>query len=168
MEKEIQIISTKLGEIRTVEIEGETYFAGIDVAKALGYKVINIPVKRYCKSDENVFLMAKNSIGSMQRIAFINEENVYRIASKSSDTRKKDYLLKVLKITISIKNSNKTVLIGYLDKFLNQKGIDIGDKKLYNWIVENDYLINKFLNQQYNKNFNQQHNHYETNNRLPL
>ncbi|MDE6729771.1 MAG: toxin Bro, partial [Oscillospiraceae bacterium] len=36
---EIQIFNhEEFGEIRTIEIDGEIYFVGTDVAKALGYK----------------------------------------------------------------------------------------------------------------------------------
>ena len=39
MENSIQLFEhEEFGQIRTIEIDGEIYFVGIDVAKALGYK----------------------------------------------------------------------------------------------------------------------------------
>ena len=36
--QEIKIFeNTEFGEVRTVEIDGKTYFAGVDIARALGY-----------------------------------------------------------------------------------------------------------------------------------
>lgn len=37
----------KFGKVRTVMINGEAWFAGIDVAKALGYKNISRDIRRH-------------------------------------------------------------------------------------------------------------------------
>ena len=42
--------STEFGEVRTVELDGKPYFAGTDVARALGY--VNVPdaLRRHCRA----------------------------------------------------------------------------------------------------------------------
>ena len=40
----------EFGEIRTMEIDGKPYFAGSDVATALGYQNPSRDVQRHCKN----------------------------------------------------------------------------------------------------------------------
>jgi prophage antirepressor-like protein len=48
---EIQIFeNSQFGEVRVVEVEGKTYFVGIDVARALGYQKPNDAITRYCRA----------------------------------------------------------------------------------------------------------------------
>lgn len=39
--------------------------------------------------------------------------------------------------------SNSTILIGELAKILNQNGIDMGQNRMFKWLRENGYLINR-------------------------
>jgi anti-repressor protein len=41
----------------------------------------------------------------------------------------------------SVTASNTTVLIGDMAKLMNQNGIDIGQKRLFEWLRSNDYLM---------------------------
>lgn len=41
----------------------------------------------------------------------------------------------------SFKISESVILVGDMAKLLRQKGVDIGEHRLYNWLVENKYLI---------------------------
>ena len=47
---ELQIFNNEeFGEIRTITKDGKTYFAGSDVAKALGYAIPHKAVQTHCK-----------------------------------------------------------------------------------------------------------------------
>lgn len=72
--------SAEFGEVRTIEIEGEPYFAGTDVARALGYSRPNDAVNAHCRAT------VKHSTpisGKMQKINFIPEGDLYRLIVSS-------------------------------------------------------------------------------------
>ena len=72
--------SAEFGEVRTVEIEGRPYFAGTDVARALGYSRPNDAVNAHCRAT------VKHSTpisGKMQEINYIPEGDVYRLIVSS-------------------------------------------------------------------------------------
>lgn len=69
-------------DIRTVEIDGEIWFVGSDVAKTLGYKRPSEAIRQHCKEKGTV----KDRIltdGGEQDVLLINEPNVYRLIIKS-------------------------------------------------------------------------------------
>jgi prophage antirepressor-like protein len=69
-------------EIRTVDIDGEIWFVGTDVAKTLGYKRPSEAIRQHCKEKGTV----KDRIptdGGPQETLLINEPNVYRLTVKS-------------------------------------------------------------------------------------
>lgn len=71
-----------LSEIKTVEIDGEIWFVGADIARALGYKRPSEAIRQHCKEKGTV----KDRIptdGGMQDALLINEPNVYRLIIKS-------------------------------------------------------------------------------------
>lgn len=71
-----------LNEIKTVEVDGEIWFVGADVAKALGYKRPSEAIRQHCKEKGTV----KDRIptdGGLQDALLINEPNVYRLIIKS-------------------------------------------------------------------------------------
>lgn len=43
----------------------------------------------------------------------------------------------------SVAISNGTILIGELAKIIKQNGVDIGEKRLFNWLRKNGYLISR-------------------------
>lgn len=43
----------------------------------------------------------------------------------------------------SVASSSSTVLIGELAKIIRQNGVDMGEKRLFNWMRENGYLIKR-------------------------
>lgn len=72
--------SAEFGTVRTVEIEGAPYFAGTDVARALGYSRPNDAVNAHCRAT------VKHSTpisGKMQEINFIPEGDLYRLIVSS-------------------------------------------------------------------------------------
>jgi prophage antirepressor-like protein len=69
-------------DIRTVEVDGEIWFVGSDVAKTLGYKRPSEAIRQHCKEKGTV----KDRIptdGGEQEVLLINEPNVYRLIIKS-------------------------------------------------------------------------------------
>ena len=77
----IQIFnSNEFGEIRTVEKNDVIYFAGSDVAKALGYAIPHKAVQTHCKG---VLKWNIPTNSGNQDVLFITEGDVYRLIMKS-------------------------------------------------------------------------------------
>ena len=72
--------SEEFGDIRIAEINGKLYFCGRDVATALGYSNPNDAVIRHCKG-----LVKHDTLtqGGMQKLTYISEGDVYRLAANS-------------------------------------------------------------------------------------
>ena len=68
--------SEEFGEIRTVEIEGKPYFAGTDVARALGYSNPRKAILDHCKG---VTKRDTPTSGGIQSMSYINEGDLYRL-----------------------------------------------------------------------------------------
>jgi prophage antirepressor-like protein len=82
MKTDIQIFNNpRFGEVRVTEIEGKTYFVGIDVTRALGYKNVNDAVTRHCRGC--VKHAVPDSQGVTQVMNVISEGDIYRLAAKS-------------------------------------------------------------------------------------
>jgi len=71
-----------LNEIRTVEIDGEIWFVGTDVASTLGYKSPKDAVRTHCK-EKGAMKYRLPTTGGEQEMTLINEPNVYRLIIKS-------------------------------------------------------------------------------------
>lgn len=72
----------QMNEVRTVEIEGELWFVGSDVAKTLGYAKPNNAINNHCKEKGTLKRGIPTSTG-LQEMVLINEPNVYRLIIKS-------------------------------------------------------------------------------------
>lgn len=77
---ELQIFnSEEFGQVRTVEIDGKPYFAGRDVANALGYSNPRDAISRHCKG-----VVKHDSFkDGGQLIALIPEGDMYRLITHS-------------------------------------------------------------------------------------
>lgn len=75
----------EFGEIRMIEVDGQPYAVGVDVAKALAYKDPTNAVKAHCKKDGVVKRHLTDSLGRKQFANFINEGNLYRLIVKAAD-----------------------------------------------------------------------------------
>ena len=79
---DIQIFKNdRFGEVRVTEIEGKTYFVGIDVAKALGYQKPNDAITRHCRA--SVKHGVTDNLGRNQETTVITEGDIYRLIAKS-------------------------------------------------------------------------------------
>ena len=75
--------NAEFGEVRTVEIDGKPYFAGTDVARALGYSEPHKAVARHCRDDGMKRTPIVDGLGRGQEAVFISEGNLYRLIVSS-------------------------------------------------------------------------------------
>ena len=72
--------NSEFGAVRTVEVEGKTYFVANDIAKSLGYVETAKAVRTHCKG---VSEMDIPSNGGIQKMKVIPEGDIYRLVIKS-------------------------------------------------------------------------------------
>lgn len=78
---ELQIFeNSEFGSVRTVEVNGKTYFVGSDVAKALGYSIPHKAIQTHCKG---VLKWNIPTNGGNQDVLIIPEGDIYRLVVKS-------------------------------------------------------------------------------------
>ncbi len=76
---ELQIFNnSEFGEIRTVEIGGEPWFVGKDVAQALGYAAERNAISAHV-DEEDKLTHQINAAGQMRDMTLINESGVYAL-----------------------------------------------------------------------------------------
>lgn len=81
---EIRIFkSEEFGEIRTVEIGGEPWFVGKDVAETLGYERPTKAVSDHVDGEDRDEVPIQDPIGRMQNTALINESGLYSLILSS-------------------------------------------------------------------------------------
>lgn len=81
---EIRIFkSEEFGEIRTVEIGGEPWFVGKDVAETLGYERPTKVVSDHVDGEDRDEVPIQDPIGRMQNTAIINESGLYSLILSS-------------------------------------------------------------------------------------
>ena len=77
---ELQIFQNEeFGQVRTVEIDGKTYFVGKDVANALGYSNPRDAILRHCKGVVKHDSFKEGG----QEVALLPEGDIYRLIIKS-------------------------------------------------------------------------------------
>ena len=78
---EIKIFeNAEFGSVRTIEENGKVMFCGKDVALALGYSNTKDAISRHCKG---VVKHDLPTAGGTQKMNFISEGDIYRLAAKS-------------------------------------------------------------------------------------
>ena len=198
---ELQIFnSSEFGEIRTVADKvNNVWFCGNDVAKALGYERGAKAISDHVDTEDRHEVPIQDSIGRMQKTAFINESGLYALvlSSKLPDAKKfkrwvtsevlpsirknggyiagqeslseDELMAKALLVAQNkiaerdsiiaekqkqieqmkpkqifadaVSASHTSILIGDLAKLICQNGIQIGQKRLFEWMRQNGYLI---------------------------
>lgn len=76
----------KFGKIRTVDIEGEPWFVGKDVAVALGYSNASKAIIAHVNDDDKRFemmLVSDSQNGNLVKTALINESGLYSLILSS-------------------------------------------------------------------------------------
>lgn len=87
---EIQLFTNpEFGEIRTVEVNGDTWFVGRDIAAALGYSATRNAIFAHV-DDEDKLTHRISASGQMRDVILINESGVYALifSSKLPDAKK--------------------------------------------------------------------------------
>ena len=74
--------NAEFGEIRTMDINGEPYFVGTDVAKALGYSDSFGAIKKHVDSEDKLVCQI-NSVGQSRNVTVINESGLYSLILSS-------------------------------------------------------------------------------------
>lgn len=188
---EIQIFNNKeFGSIRTVNIDGEPWFVGKDVANALGYSNNRKAISDHVgEEDKRDGVTIRDSIGREQNPILINESGLYSLifgsklesakrfkhwvtsevlptirktGSYQSVPQGKELLaLAVLEAQKTIEEQNHkikemqpkaifadavsasetSILVGDLAKLICQNGYQIGQKRLFEWLRQNGYLM---------------------------
>lgn len=81
---ELKIFENKeFGTIRTVEVGGEPYFVGKDVAKILGYGNTRKALSDHVDNEDKDGVTIRDSIGREQKVTAINESGLYSLIISS-------------------------------------------------------------------------------------
>lgn len=181
----------EFGDIRTVQINNETYFVGKDIADALGYVDSFGALKKHVM-EEDKLLCQINSAGQRREVTIINESGVYALifGSKLESAKRfkhwvtseilpsirktggyiegqetmtdSELIAKALLVAQrqleernkqieqmqpkaifadAVAASKTSILIGDLAKLISQNGVQIGQKRLFEYLRENGFLI---------------------------
>ena len=185
----------EFGTVRTVEIDGEAWLVGKDVALVLGYtNTRDALAKRVDSEDKGVANC--DTLGGTQSMTIINESGLYSLvlSSKLPTARKfrrwvtsevlpsirrhglyaADELLNNPDLMIqameqlkaeraknlqlsekvrqdapkvlfadSVAASHTSILVFDLAKLLRQNGVNVGGKRLFDWMRQNGYLVKR-------------------------
>ena len=118
---DIQIFNNPdFGDIRTVEIDGEAWFVGKDVAGALGYAKPLGAVSTHVEKDGSLKRGLMDSLGREQETIFINESGLYALIFGSKlDSAKKFKKWVTSEVLPAIrKNGSYTMPISTNDKIM--------------------------------------------------
>ena len=69
----------EFGELRTVEIDGEPWFVGKDVAAALGYTNSRDAIATHVFADDKGGVESIDTLGGRQKMTIINESGLYAL-----------------------------------------------------------------------------------------
>lgn len=84
MSKEIQIFKNEeFGQVRALEINGEPYFVGKDVAEVLGYSDTSDAIKKHVDEEDKMGRQIADSLGRLQNTKIINESGLYSLILSS-------------------------------------------------------------------------------------
>lgn len=198
MNNELQLFNFESQKLRTLQINGEPFFVGKDLAEILGYQNGSRDINRHVDEEDRTKLMLSDGRQSKETI-IINESGMYSlilssklpnakkfkrwvtsevlpaihktgvymtdkkaaqiISDKSGNAladllqqaanqlKQKDMQIQEMKPKVlfadSVATSHTTILVGELAKILKGNGIDIGANRLFAWIRNQGYLINR-------------------------
>lgn len=80
----------EFGEIRTLNIDGEPWFVGRDIAEVLGYAKARNAIATHVDSDDKKDAPIQGILGGTQNMTIINESGLYSLilSSKLPSARK--------------------------------------------------------------------------------
>lgn len=85
------LVHPEFGELRTVEINGEPWFVGKDVAEALGYNEPHKAIQRHVDKDDGMKRPVTDSTGRKQETWLINESGLYSLILSSKLPSAKEF-----------------------------------------------------------------------------
>ena len=194
---DLQIFNNEeFGEVRTIERNNAIYFAGSDVAKALGYAIPHKAVHTHCKGvlkwniptssgNQDVLfipegdlyrLIMKSKLPSAERFEkwvmeevlpsirknggyiawqeYLSDDELMakallvaqnKIAERDSIIAEKNAQIEQMKpkqiFADAVETSRTSILVGDLAKLICQNGVQIGQKRLFEWMRQNGYLM---------------------------
>lgn len=205
-ENKIQVWNYESSEIRTVQVNGEPWFVGKDVATVLGYSNTRDAIARHVDEEDKAGVGIHDG-SQMREVVVVNESGLYSLvlSSKLPNAKKfkrwvtsevlpsirkhgaymteqtleraltsPDFLIELatqlkteqeqrrrLETTVaaqskqmeqdkpkvlfadSVTASSSSILIGELAKLIKQNGVDIGQRRLFEWMRANGYLIKR-------------------------
>ncbi len=80
MNKIKEFFNEKFGTVRTIDINGITYFVATDIAKILGYKNPQKAIRDHCKGVNETFIPSN---GGKQKAKIIKKSDIYRLIVRS-------------------------------------------------------------------------------------
>lgn len=75
--------NSEFGTIRLVEIDGQPWFVGKDVADSLGYERATKAIQDHVDAEDKDGIPIQDSIGRMQKTPIINESGLYSLIMSS-------------------------------------------------------------------------------------
>lgn len=198
-ENKIQVWNYESSEIRTVQVNGEPWFVGKDVATVLGYSNTRDAIARHVDEEDKAGVGIHDG-SQMREVVVVNESGLYSLvlSSKLPNAKKfkrwvtsevlpsirkhgaymtdntleqaltnPDFLIRLatelktekekrlaleqqaeqdkpkVLFADSVTASSSSILIGELAKLIKQNGVDIGQRRLFEWMRANGYLIKR-------------------------
>lgn len=84
-------VHPEFGNLRTIEIDGEPWFVGKDVAAALGYTKERNALDKHVDKDDALKRGVTDSMGRTQQMTIINESGLYSLILSSKLPSAKDF-----------------------------------------------------------------------------
>ena len=136
--EELKVFNNEeLGNVRTLEIDGEPWFVGKDVAEALGYSDSSSAVSKNIDDEDKTTLLLKQSDSNRKsRTIFINESGLYSLILSSKLPNAKKFkkwvtteVLPAIRKTGSYSVGNQINQLSNIDARLNNMEKLIQDMK---------------------------------------
>lgn len=150
-------VNPNFGEVRTLEINGEIWFVGKDIAEILGYSNTRDALAKHVDTEDKDTVV--NHDGS-QNGAFMTMETVEKVLTSpdflirlatelKNEKEKNDSLARKIcedkpKVIFAnaVDASSTAILIGELAKILKQNGVlNMGQNRLFTYLRNHGYLI---------------------------
>lgn len=192
--KKVQVFKNEEFEVRTVEVDGENWFVGKDVAEALGYANPKNAVPAHVSEEDKLSTQIEYA-GQRREVTVINESGLYSLILGSKlpsakrfkhwvtsevlpairqsgvymtddkaydithnpgsladlllqageQLKQKEIIIQEMKpkalFADAVTTSHTSILVGDLAKIIKQNGYEIGQKRLFEWLRQNGYLI---------------------------
>lgn len=81
----------EFGSVRTVEVDGEIWFVGKDVAEALGYVKSRNAISKHIDSNDKKDAPIQGALGGTQKLTIINESGLYSLILSSKLPKAKKF-----------------------------------------------------------------------------